>query len=607
MNTNTLELMERNQEAEKLLQELLAVQQRVLSNEHPEVLTITSNLATVMMEQGRNREAEKTFRELLTVQQRVLGMEHVNVQTSIFHLTSIMNSEQRYEEAERMLRTVLESQKNALGSEHSQTLSSMFYLALMMRNQQKYAEAEEVLREVLTCKETMLGKEHVDILTVMISLAELVRKQRRNYEAERMLREVLPRQERVLGKEHDSTLTSMFDLALVLRDQRRYQDAEEILRGVLAVQERLLGEKHPKTRQTRDALELALRDQRKEGEADELSETIRYRHLSSAYWSQGRIHYAEPQTTDKSMLPSTQQGTSILSLLSSILRPFKSYFGRVFGSAIDSVMHLGEIFLGGLTDGLIINWNLWHSYCEFDHYSLPEHSTRPEEAFILKPTKLGHIRYEPYLYANLPQISESNLPVIRLVELMPIQQAADNPSTNDVICCKIISVELDQTMEFEALSYAWGSTDADFPVVILDIEEPANTSKRKSIKVTPTLYAALKRLRYIDRPRLLWIDQLCINQCKAETKLVETCRHLVLKAQTEGEALMKEAREAFGSASMILETATKEKNSQVKLMADLYRSAKKTIVWLGDDGNDGSLRNTFVNGNLCKSPPCGKP
>ncbi|KAF8859326.1 heterokaryon incompatibility, partial [Acephala macrosclerotiorum] len=85
---------------------------------------------------------------------------------------------------------------------------------------------------------------------------------------------------------------------------------------------------------------------------------------------------------------------------------------------------------------------------------------------------------------------------------------------------------------YEALSYVWGESDP--PCWILC------NGQRKS--VTPNLGAALRRLRYKEKWRLVWIDAICVNQEDLD-----------------------------------------ERSQQVMLMRNIYSPARRVIVWLGED------------------------
>ncbi|KAK1856100.1 ankyrin repeat and sam domain containing protein 6 [Colletotrichum chrysophilum] len=71
------------------------------------------------------------------------------------------------------------------------------------------------------------------------------------------------------------------------------------------------------------------------------------------------------------------------------------------------------------------------------------------------------------------------------------------------ISCNIFeaSLESDSAMPYEALSYAWGSTDQSETI----------TANGKILHVTKNLYSALGHLRNKEN-RILWVDAICIDQ-----------------------------------------------------------------------------------------------
>lgn len=92
---------------------------------------------------------------------------------------------------------------------------------------------------------------------------------------------------------------------------------------------------------------------------------------------------------------------------------------------------------------------------------------------------------------------------------------------------------------YEALSYTWGSEENQKSVGI---------GQDSTIPVRENLVVALRHLRYEGRPRLMWIDALCINQ-KDDS----------------------------------------EKNPQVAMMGDIFRLAARVIAWLGPEENKSDL------------------
>lgn len=115
---------------------------------------------------------------------------------------------------------------------------------------------------------------------------------------------------------------------------------------------------------------------------------------------------------------------------------------------------------------------------------------------------------------------------IRILELLP--PALSDP---DTIHCTLFTAKLKGNPRYDALSYAWGQT--------LFTERLCLPTGY--LAITPSLAAALRSLRYLDRPRRIWVDAICINQQDDH-----------------------------------------EKGHQVDLMSLVYRKAQCTLAWLGE-------------------------
>ncbi len=102
----------------------------------------------------------------------------------------------------------------------------------------------------------------------------------------------------------------------------------------------------------------------------------------------------------------------------------------------------------------------------------------------------------------------------------------------------------DPNTTYEALSYTWGAAKDLSTIRIVQDNEIYD------IPIKTNLYQALRQLRYKgkNKPRLLWVDAVCINQKDHN-----------------------------------------EKNHQVPKMASIYNEAKNVCVWLGN-GSESSER-----------------
>lgn len=107
-------------------------------------------------------------------------------------------------------------------------------------------------------------------------------------------------------------------------------------------------------------------------------------------------------------------------------------------------------------------------------------------------------------------------------------------------------------VSYEALSYTWG-TEASQEAVNVIPEAMKGTVDGESLaaetlSVRKNLASALRRLRYTDRPRTIWVDAICIDQGN-----------------------------------------TTERNRQVQRATVVYEEARRVIVWLGPTSDDSDL------------------
>ena len=106
----------------------------------------------------------------------------------------------------------------------------------------------------------------------------------------------------------------------------------------------------------------------------------------------------------------------------------------------------------------------------------------------------------------------------------------------------------DTAPQFESLSYVWGSTEKEIEVEVHSRDHHEESPRIESIFVTQNLAIALRYLRHPDKPRMLWIDAICINQ-----------------------------------------RDDSEKSLQVMRMAEIYRRATRVVIWLGPEQGRNAL------------------
>jgi CHAT domain-containing protein len=301
----------RHAEAEPLYQRSLAIRERALGRDHPEVAKSLNNLALLYGNQGRYADAEPLYQRSLAIWEKALGPDHPEVARSLNNLAGLYSNQGRYAEAEPLYQRSLAVREKALGRDHPDVARALNNLAELYSSQGRYADAEPLYRRSLAIWEKALGPDHPDVATALNNLAQRYRNQGRYADAEPLCQRSLAIREKTLGRDHPDVAGSLNNLAGLYREQGRYAEAEQLYQRSLAVREKALGRDHPAVAASLNGLAEVYRNQGRYTDAEPLyqrSLAIREKapgpnhpdvaeslnNLALLYDSQGRHADAEP-------------------------------------------------------------------------------------------------------------------------------------------------------------------------------------------------------------------------------------------------------------------------------------------------------------------------
>ncbi|MCJ8280980.1 MAG: CHAT domain-containing protein, partial [Rivularia sp. ALOHA_DT_140] len=148
----------------------IAIREKVLGKEHPDVAISLNNLAILYESQGNYKKAEPLYLRSLAIKEKVLGKEHPQVATILNNLALLYNSQENYAKAESLYLRSLAIKKNTLGKEHPEVATSLNNLGLLYYSQKTYAKAESFYLRSLAIWEKVLGKEHPQVANVLHNL-----------------------------------------------------------------------------------------------------------------------------------------------------------------------------------------------------------------------------------------------------------------------------------------------------------------------------------------------------------------------------------------------------------------------------------------------------
>lgn len=133
---------------------------------------------------------------------------------------------------------------------------------------------------------------------------------------------------------------------------------------------------------------------------------------------------------------------------------------------------------------------------------------------------------------RLPDVADGHEHWIRLFELDPGPRCPTTSTTDGFnVSGRLLKCKLADCPPYLALSYSWGLQ----PILVPFIVGP-----HEDFLISVDLHYALRNLRHQHQPCYVWIDTICMNQADIP-----------------------------------------ERNSQVKIMREVYARAKHVCIWLG--------------------------
>lgn len=237
-------------EAEPLYRKALAIRQRSLGMEDPDLAQSLNDLALLLEDKGKYLEAEPLLRQALEIWKKKPGEESPQVAQGLNNLARDLFERGKYAESDQLARRSLEIREKVLGPDNPDVAQSLVTLGRLYFKTGKFSEAKKTLLRSLDIRERALGLEHPDLIESINSLAELNTVQRRYTEAEPLLYRSLAISEKSLGPEHPAVADSLNQLALLYEMRLKYPQAETNCKRALEIREKALGGNHPAVAQS---------------------------------------------------------------------------------------------------------------------------------------------------------------------------------------------------------------------------------------------------------------------------------------------------------------------------------------------------------------------
>ena len=230
-------------EAEDLLKKAIRIERSIGGDAAG--MDIQVSLARAYREAGNFAEAERLLEEVLAIYRSRYGESHPNVGATMVQLASLYFQQGRYKEAEALHKMDIELTREFFGSAHSDVANALGGLARLYMIEGRLDEAEPLYEESLDIYTETLGFEHPYVTEVMHLMSRMYIYQGRYEEASSFIERVFERQLKTFGENHPN-VSSLYSVRAELAfSQKRYEAAGSLLQKSEEIMKQFVDESHP--------------------------------------------------------------------------------------------------------------------------------------------------------------------------------------------------------------------------------------------------------------------------------------------------------------------------------------------------------------------------
>jgi tetratricopeptide (TPR) repeat protein/tRNA A-37 threonylcarbamoyl transferase component Bud32 len=215
--------------AKALLEEALALRERLFEDDDPIVAESLNNLAAVHRAQSQFAQAEPLLSRALAIYEKALDPDDPEVAYSLSSLASLYSAQGEYDQAEPLLARSLAILERAFGPDHLDVASSLTNMAQLYQFQHRYALGDPLYSRALAIHAKTRSPDHLEVLRTKSSLAGQYWSQGDLDKAVPLYEEVLEGREAKLGRPHALTLTSVGHLGATYMYAGRLPEAIPLL------------------------------------------------------------------------------------------------------------------------------------------------------------------------------------------------------------------------------------------------------------------------------------------------------------------------------------------------------------------------------------------
>ena len=247
--------------AEALCLRALGIWERTPDPPSAELFRILASLGGVYHVLGDSDKSEQFLLRALKDEEKLSGSDYQLVVGALNNLALVYKGRGDYGNAETLYERALTINEKALGPNHTQLGALLLNLGGLNQAKGDYVKAESLAKRALSIFEKGLGPEHPSVADSLINLGNVHYLTGELSKAEILYQRALQISQKTLGMEHPTLAHSLNNLGEIHRDRREFIQAEKLFEEALAILVKRFGENHTRVAAQLNNLGNLYRDQ----------------------------------------------------------------------------------------------------------------------------------------------------------------------------------------------------------------------------------------------------------------------------------------------------------------------------------------------------------
>eukprot|EP00752_Nemacystus_decipiens_P014758 g13139.t2 len=204
--------------------------------------------------QGKYNEADRVYQRAIDVQENRLGLDHPRVADVLDLRASLQRAQGKFGEADLLYRKSIRIKEKAPEVHPLSLADTLNSRAMGLHVQRSFEEAEPLVVRAIGIEENEPGPDRPNLACYLDTLAELKKAQGKCQEADPLYLRAIDVFEQTIGRDHPVLAETLHNRAASLKAQGNYGEARPTFERALAIRKKKLGEGHKDTVQTLEAL-----------------------------------------------------------------------------------------------------------------------------------------------------------------------------------------------------------------------------------------------------------------------------------------------------------------------------------------------------------------